>query len=206
MDEQTDVRTDAKFDEHNNKLGKVWPLGSELITGINISTLPTLKIYLSDHPFIKDDIFKFNVNFPTRVNTIDIVKKSEHHNMSYISKSENNIPWNHTFPARNRTNFWIIRIGRKEPQTFQKCVEAISSQQLTGTCNRLNVIKACRDKDIIMTNLQENRRIFNKIRHITAIGNKLISLPTKPPIQDHIGYVFKIPLISEWYDSIFSIY
>ena len=42
----------------------------------------------------------------------------------------------------------------------------------------------------------------------THTGNweKLISIPTKPPTPDHIGDVVKRPLISEWYDSIFSIY
>ena len=48
--------------------------------------------------------------------------------------------------------------------------------------------------------------MFNKITHIQAIGNKLISLPKKPPTQDHIGDVVKVPLIYEWYDSIFSNY
>ena len=40
----------------------------------------------------------------------------------------------------------------------------------------------------------------------THIDNweKLISIPTKPPTPDHIGDVVKRPLISEWYDSIFS--
>ena len=32
-----------KFDEHNNKFGKGWSLGSELILGTNTSTLRTLK-------------------------------------------------------------------------------------------------------------------------------------------------------------------
>ena len=41
---------------------------------------------------------------------------------------------------------------------------------------------------------------------IQAIGNKLINLPTKNPKPDHIGYVFKITLISDWYDSICSNY
>ena len=55
--------------------------------GPNIYTLPTLKIYLSDHPCIKDDIFEFNVNLPPRGTTIGIVKQyCEHKNMSYISQ------------------------------------------------------------------------------------------------------------------------
>ena len=65
--------------------------------GTNTSTLKTLKTDLSDHPFIKDDIFEVNVNLPPRVTTIGIVTKyCEHHNMSYIFQSINNIPWNDT--------------------------------------------------------------------------------------------------------------
>ena len=95
-------------------------------------------------------------------------------------------------------------MGRKEPTSSQKVLEVISSQKLTGKCNRVNVITTHRDKDIIRTNLQENRCIFNPIRHIQAIGKNIISLPTKPPTPDHIVYVVNIPLVSEWYDSIFS--
>ena len=36
----------AKFDEHNNKFGRGWSPGSELMLGTNISILPTLKNYL----------------------------------------------------------------------------------------------------------------------------------------------------------------
>ena len=46
-----------KIAEHNNKFGKRWSPGSELITGANFSTLPTVKIDPSYHPFIKDDLF-----------------------------------------------------------------------------------------------------------------------------------------------------
>ena len=82
-----------KFDEHNNKFGKVLSPGSELVLGKNISTLPTLKIDLSYHPFIKDDIFEVNDNFPLRGNTIGIiVKYCDHHKISYISHSRNDIP------------------------------------------------------------------------------------------------------------------
>ena len=41
----------TKFDEHNNKFGKGWSPGSELMLGTNISTLTTLKSDLSDRPF-----------------------------------------------------------------------------------------------------------------------------------------------------------
>ena len=45
------------FDEHNNKYGKGCSPGSELMLGTNTSTLPTLKVHLSYHLFIIDDIF-----------------------------------------------------------------------------------------------------------------------------------------------------
>ena len=51
------------FHEHNNKFGRGWSPGSELMLGTNISILPTLKNYLSDQPFIKDDIVEGNANF-----------------------------------------------------------------------------------------------------------------------------------------------
>ena len=47
----------AKFDQQKNKFGKGWSPGSETMLGTNISTLPTLKIDISDHQFIKYDIF-----------------------------------------------------------------------------------------------------------------------------------------------------
>ena len=49
------------FDEHKHKFGKGLSPGSELMTGTNVSTLPKLNIDISDHPFIKYDIFEFNV-------------------------------------------------------------------------------------------------------------------------------------------------
>ena len=105
----------AKFDEYNNKFCKGWSPGSDLMLGTNISTLPALKIDPSDNPFIKDDIFEGNVNFPPRGTPISIVTQyCEHHNISYISQSENNSPWNHEFPARNSTNVWILSIDIKE--------------------------------------------------------------------------------------------
>ena len=80
----------------------------------NTSTLLKLKFDLSDHPFIKDDIFEVGVNFPPRGNPIGIVAQyCEHHNMSYISQSKNNIPWNHAFTDRNSTNVWILGISIK---------------------------------------------------------------------------------------------
>ena len=35
-----------KFDEHKNKFEKICSPGSELMTGTNVSTLPTLKVDL----------------------------------------------------------------------------------------------------------------------------------------------------------------
>ena len=53
--------------------------------GTNTSTLTTLKIDLSDHPFIKYDIFEVNVNLSLRGTPIGIVAQYyEHHNMLYI--------------------------------------------------------------------------------------------------------------------------
>ena len=84
----------------------------------NISTLPTLKTDLSDHLFIKDNTFEASVKFPPRGTTIGIVTQyCEYHNIPYSSQSENKITWNHEFPARNKTNLWILSIIRKEPTT-----------------------------------------------------------------------------------------
>ena len=63
----------GKFDEYNNKFGKVWLPGSELMLVANTSTLPTLKIDLSYHPFIKNDIFEVHVNFLPRGTPICVV-------------------------------------------------------------------------------------------------------------------------------------
>ena len=72
-----------KFDE----LKKLWSQGSELMLGTNFFTLPSLKIDLLDHLFIKYDIFVDNVNLPPRGTPIGIVTQfCEHQNMSYISQ------------------------------------------------------------------------------------------------------------------------
>ena len=62
-------------DEYNNKFGKVWSPGSELMLGTNIYTLKTSKIDPSYHPFIKYDIFEVNVNLTPRGNPIGIVSQ-----------------------------------------------------------------------------------------------------------------------------------
>ena len=83
----------VKFDEHTNKFGKIWSAVYKIMLGTNISTSTILKTDLSDYPFIKDDVFEVNVNFPPRGTPIVIVTQyCEHHNMSYISQSENNTP------------------------------------------------------------------------------------------------------------------
>ena len=85
-------------------------------------------------------------------------------------------------------------------------MESISSQNIIGKFNSIKVITAHRDKNFVRTTIQENIYIFNKIRHIQALGEKIISLPMKPPSPDHIGFIVKSPLRSEWYDSIFTYY
>ena len=174
---------------------------------INTSTLLTLKIDLSYHPFIKYDIFEVDVHFPPRVTPIGIVTQYyEYHNMSYIYQSKNDSPCNHVFPDIQRNYVWILRTGRKEPTTPQKVLESISSHQLTGKCNMVHVITYHRDKDMIRTNLQENICILNQIRPIQVIGNKMISLTTKTSTPYNIGDVVKSPLRYEWYDSMFPNY
>ena len=72
------------FNEPNNKFGKGWSPGSELMLGTNNFALPTLEIDLSVRPFIKYDIFEVNENSPPRRTPIGIVEKScEHYYMSY---------------------------------------------------------------------------------------------------------------------------
>ena len=90
-----------------------------------------------------------------------------------------------------------LSIGRKKPTSVQNFLEDILSQKLTETFNRVHVITARRDKDIIRTNLQENRCIFNQIRHIQDMGKKLLNLPKKHPTLYHIGYVVNTPIRSE---------
>ena len=71
----------AKFDERNNRSGKGCSPGSELMLVANTSSPPTLKIDLSDHPFIKYEIFEVNVNSPPIGTPIVIVAQyCGHHN------------------------------------------------------------------------------------------------------------------------------
>ena len=63
----------SKCNEYNNKFFKGWSPGYSLMNGTSIVSLPTLKIDISYHPLIKDDIFEAEVKFPPRDTTIVIV-------------------------------------------------------------------------------------------------------------------------------------
>ena len=54
-------------DEYNKWFDKGCSPGSNFINGIDKSDLPTIKIDLSDHLFIKDYISDATVTFPPRV-------------------------------------------------------------------------------------------------------------------------------------------
>ena len=104
----------ANFYEYKNKFGKWWSTGSELMLGTNTSTLTTSKIDLSDHTFIKNDIFEVDVNLSPGGTPIGIVRKyCKHHNMSYIYQSTNNSSCINSFIDRNRTSVCILSIGIK---------------------------------------------------------------------------------------------
>ena len=47
----------TKFDEHKNKFGKRLSTDSEIMTGTNVSTLPTLKIDISQNTPLKEMIY-----------------------------------------------------------------------------------------------------------------------------------------------------
>ena len=83
-------------------------------------------------------------------------------------------------------------------------MEYILSQQHIGRCNMTQLTTYLIDKNILRTNAQEKISIFNKIRHIKEVGNKLISLPKKPQTPDHIGDLINNPLRYECYDLIFT--
>ena len=118
----------AKFGEHNNKFDKWCPPTFSLMNVENIYSPPMIKIDIFDHPFIKYDIFEATLNFPPKGNPVDIVTQYyDNHNLSYIYQSNNNRPWNKTFPARNRTNVWILIIVIKETTTLQQATETIQS-------------------------------------------------------------------------------
>ena len=73
-------------------------------------------------------------------------------------------------------------------------MEDVSIQQLRVKCDKFYIIASCRDKCMLKMNLQENRPIFDQIKHIQPIGKKLVCLPKKH--QHHITLVdlLKFPL------------
>ena len=76
--------------------------------------VPTLKNDLSDPTFIKYDIFEVTVTFTPKGTPIGISDQYyDNQNMSYVSQSTKNSPHNRTLPARNKTNLYILSIGRK---------------------------------------------------------------------------------------------
>ena len=114
---------------------------------------PTIKIDLSDHPFIKEDICEAKVKFSQRGNRIGIINYyCEHHNITYIPQSNRNIPWNRALHSRQRTNFWILSIWIKETTTVKQVMEVVSSQQLTVKFNKVHVIIARIYKGMLKTN------------------------------------------------------
>ena len=54
----------AKFDEHNNKICKVWSPGSKIMTVTNFSILPTLKLISQIIPSSKTIYDRFIRNAP----------------------------------------------------------------------------------------------------------------------------------------------
>ena len=116
--------------------------------------------------------------------------------MSYISQSENNSPWNHAFTDIKKTNLSILIVGIKEPTTVQQVLEDISSQKLTGKCNRVHVITNRRYEDTIKKISKKIDAYSIKSDTYRPLG-EIISLYTKHPTPDHIGDVVNIPLISE---------
>ena len=129
-----------------------------------------IKIDLSYHPFIKYDIFEVAVTFPPIGTPIgNIALYGDHRNMYYISQATNNIPCNRAFTKINRTNVWILSVGRKKPTTVKQVLESILSKNITGKFNRVHIITYRRDKNIFRTNLQQIIYIFNRIRNIQSM-------------------------------------
>ena len=134
---------------------RVYFPSSDFLNVTDISSLPTIKIDIYAHSFIKYDILETIVIFPSRGTPISIINcHFVHHNMTYIYQANNNIPWNIALPARQRTNVWIISIVRKYPNTFQQVIEVVSSQQLSGESNKVNTIIAHRGGSILRKTLQ----------------------------------------------------
>ena len=113
----------ATFDEHNNNFGKIWSPGSNLLNVIDTSNITKIKIYLSNNPFIKDDIFEATVTFPPRGTPIyTITYYYYHHIITYIYQSKNNNTWKRSFTTIQRTNICVLIIGIKHPTTLQQVI------------------------------------------------------------------------------------
>ena len=69
--------------------------------------------------------------------------------MHYVSQSTNTSPWDREFTAGNIPNVSIVSIVRKNPTALQQVMEDKPSQQFTGICNRVHVIKSQRDKNVL---------------------------------------------------------
>ena len=145
----------AEFDEHNNKFGKGWSPGSELMTGTNISSLKKLKLISHITPLSNMVYLKSLLIYHQQLLLLVSLKNTVKITTCYIYPSQQkNRSWNRGFTAQNRTNVWVLIICIKEPETAQQVLEAISSQQSTGKFNRVNVITSCRHKNTTRTNLQ----------------------------------------------------
>ena len=75
---------------------------------------------------------------------------------------------------------------------MQQAMEYVSSQLLTGQCNKVHIITYHIDKGIYKKT-KNKRSIFNQIRHIKETGNKMISLSIELPPVNKIGDIVKNP-------------
>ena len=82
-------------------------------------------------------------------------------------------------------------------------MQDISCQQLTGKLNSIHITIYRVYVHIFRKHIQDNRYIFNQIRHVQSIGNKLIGIPTKYTTSENIGDVFSSHLTSDLYYSLF---
>ena len=61
---------------------------------------------------------------------------------------------------------------KKRKTTAWQVMEYISSQHIKCSCNKIHIITAWRENNILRTNLQENQYIFYQIIQIQAMGEK----------------------------------
>ena len=140
--------------------------------------MPCHHYFTKKHHYATMEIILYTTQ-PTKKNKSNctknyIVQYCDHQNIYYISQSTDNSPWNCASHVRNKISVWIFSIGIKEPTTLQQVMEAISSQQLGGKCNKIQVITARRYRNTVRVNIQENRYIFNQIRHIQEISKNIL--------------------------------